>query len=459
MSIFSATANGAKTLKHSGSYLMDLFSKIGSSRQNLEGVKEMFSNAFLSNKELATAILLYSRDVRNGLGERAVFKTILSDLITFDTELATKVITLIPALGRFSDLEVAFGTPLQDHACKVWADELKKENALAFKWLYRECKVMRSFLGFANEASFRKFISKGRKGTIVESKMCDKEWAGIEYGKLPSIAGYRYSKAFKRNDKERYETFMNSKETKVNASVVYPYEIFKLWNKDKSDSAAASKYWNNMPQLKIEKNIIVVADVSGSMSSATATEGTTCMDVSVSLGTYIAQQIQGHFNRKLITFSENPTICTIPKSDDIGKVFSFVERMEWGGTTNIQATYAAILKEAKKFEVPQKDMPEFILILSDMQFNPTGSDRMFDDVKNKFKEAGYKAPVVIFWNLNSGYSGSPVTSTEKNVVLVSGFGVAALKAILACDIEKITPDGVMMEAIAPYVEMLNKIEI
>jgi hypothetical protein len=84
---------------------------------------------------------------------------------------------------------------------------------------------------------------------------------------------------------------------------------------------------------------------------------------------------------------------------------------------------------------------------------------MFDDVKRRFKEAGYNAPVVIFWNLNSAYGGSPAASTEKNVVLVSGFGVAALKSILACDIEKITPEGVMLEAIAPYVEMLNKIEV
>jgi hypothetical protein len=462
MSIYASTANGAVAMKATGSTLVDLFFNIGAARRNPEGIIKNWEDAYLTDSEKATAILLWARDIRHGgAGERNVFRTIVKHLAEVDEALATRVIALIPKIGRFDDLRVFYGTDLERVACNVWSSHLMGGDAIAFKWADRKDRVLRDYMGFRNEAEFRKFISKGRKGTIVETAMCNQDWSSIEYGKLPSVAGARYAKAFKKNDEARYTKFLTSKDTTVNTKALFPHDVFRAY-KYGGQADAASKYWDNLPKMEVAGNILVMPDVSGSMCCP-ASGKIQCIDIAVSLGAYLAQQCQGNFHNKLVTFSEQPTLVKIPNKKDIKEIFSFIEGMQWGGSTNFEGAFNAILKDAIANKVPQKDMPSHLLVLSDMQFNPGYFDggmygyrkpkTMHKGMKEAFEAAGYTLPKVIYWNLNGAYGNFPTVKTEKDVAMVSGFSPAVLKAVLAA--KEFTPMQVVEEAIAPFLAMLK----
>jgi hypothetical protein len=452
MSIFTSTANGAVAYKTTGNPLTDLFFNIGASRKNPDGVKSNFDSAMAFDMNKAAAMLLYARDIRHGgAGERSVFRTLFAELIKSDVVVAEKVLRLIPDCGRFDDLSVAYGTPLERIAVGLWVDALKAGNALAAKWADRSDKKLQRALGL-NEAALRKFISKIRKDTLVETAMCEQKWSEIAYNKLPSVAGLRYAKAFKKHDEARFTDFMKADDTKVNASVAYPYDVYRTYKAGQTD--AASKYWDNLADLCAEGNILVIPDVSGSMGCE-ASGSVTCMDVSVSLGVYLAQRIKGVFQNKLVTFSENPTIVTLPKTKNLGELFSFVERMDWGGSTNFEAVFKLVLAEAKRAKAKPEDMPKMLLVLSDMQFNPSSrGGTLHDTMRAAYEEAGYAMPAVVYWNLNASHGNVPTMGNKNGVAMVSGFSPKVLESVLAA--KTITPVTIMEEAIAPFVKMLEK---
>jgi hypothetical protein len=97
----TVTTNGMATPVSSNSVLVDLFFAIGSSRG--KDISGLFKKALYENSDLAAKILLWSRDVREGAGERQTFRNLLNVLATENLDLAVKVARKIPELGRWDD--------------------------------------------------------------------------------------------------------------------------------------------------------------------------------------------------------------------------------------------------------------------------------------------------------------------------------------------------------------------
>jgi hypothetical protein len=121
---------------------------------------------------------------------------------------------------------------------------------------------------------------------------------------------------------------------------------------------------------------------------------------------------------------------------------------KWGMNTNLHAAFNKILDVALKGKVPQEEMPKTLLIMSDMQFDACvkQDDSAIEMIRNKYEEAGYQMPNVVFWNLNAR-DNVPVKFNERGVALVSGFSPSILKAVLSGDMENLTPVGVMMKTL------------
>jgi hypothetical protein len=107
-----------------------------------------------------------------------------------------------------------------------------------------------------------------------------------------------------------------------------------------------------------------------------------------------------------------------------------------------------ILSVAVKNSVPESDMPKMLLILSDMQFNQcvTHDDSAMEMIQRKYEAAGYTAPSVVFWNLNSS-GNSPVKSDKSGAALVSGFSPSIMASLLGADPSEFTPEGVCLKTI------------
>ena len=120
---------------------------------------------------------------------------------------------------------------------------------------------------------------------------------------------------------------------------------------------------------------------------------------------------------------------------------------EWGINTNIQAVFDKLLDLAVKNRVDPKDMPTHMIIVSDMQFDRCcNNNNNQKQIMRQFNEAGYIAPILVFWNVND-HGNKPVTEQRENTVLVSGFSPSVMKTLLKADVESITPVAQMMETL------------
>ena len=101
----SMTENGALGFETSGKALLDLNFSVASLRSASEQeIVDKFMKAFCEDKVLAMRWLFFARDVRQGLGERRLFRVVISNLIKSNPEIILPVINLISEFGRYDDL-------------------------------------------------------------------------------------------------------------------------------------------------------------------------------------------------------------------------------------------------------------------------------------------------------------------------------------------------------------------
>ena len=116
---FTRTENGAVAIKSTGDACLDLFGTIGSLRDTDENrVCRLFAEAYKENPLMATKISFYARDIRGGLGERKVFRTIIKYMAEYHPEALRLNLDLVGVFGRYDDLYCLIGTPLEDD---MWA--------------------------------------------------------------------------------------------------------------------------------------------------------------------------------------------------------------------------------------------------------------------------------------------------------------------------------------------------
>ena len=444
------TANAMKAYKNTADAVVDLFYNIGAYRGR--DVTPLFQRAFAYNEDLALRVALWARDARGGAGERENFRNVLRYLETAHPEvlLETRILELVPELGRWDDLLVfRYNDAVKEKAHTIIWNALQAGNGLAAKWMPRKGKVaveLRNAWGLTPKQYRKTLVGLTN---VVETAMCQKEYERIDYSHVPSLAMSRYLKAFSRNDADRFVKYREALvkgEAKVNASAVYPYNVIQSL-REGGDATVCDEQWKAMPDYIDDQNVQPMVDVSGSMCcSAGGNPAITCLDVSTSLGLYCASKNKGAFKDVFLTFSGSPEIQKVKGT--LKQRLNQMDRADWGMNTDIIKAFKHVLKLATDNEVPEKDMPTVMLILSDMQFDRCArfDDSAMESIKRQYAQAGYKAPVVVFWNLNS-YGNAPVSFNEKGVALVSGFSPAIMKAVLAADFDNLSPESIVRDAV------------
>jgi hypothetical protein len=211
------------------------------------------------------------------------------------------------------------------------------------------------------------------------------------------------------------------------------------------------KQWEALPNYVGDANILPLVDVSGSMTCKAgghqSKSDLTCLDVAVSLGLYLADKNKGKFKDTFLTFSTQPELLHL--KGNINQKIDQMVKSNWDMSTNLHAAFKKILDTAVKGGVPQEEMPDMVLILSDMQFDACvkHDDSAIEMIARKYQEAGYEIPKVVFWNLNASYGNSPVKFDTSGTALVSGFSPAIVKPLLSADLDGFTPEAVMLKTI------------
>ena len=83
-----------------------------------------------------------------------------------------------------------------------------------------------------------------------------------------------------------------------------------------------------------------------------------------------------------------------------------------------------------------------------MQFNSSGNSNKssIQTAKKLFKDAGYKIPELIYWNLNAEYGNNPVKYDTSGACLISGYNPVILKFLT---------DGVLESPLETMNKVLN----
>ena len=442
------TENGAAAFAGTESFCLDLFATAGALRSaEDEEIIARFIKAFAEDRDIAMKTLFFARDIRGGLGERRFFKVILEYLASAEPETVVKNIANIAEFGRYDDILVLMGTPCEKAAMEyikamlesdMKALEEGKAVSLLAKWLpsvntsnketVRAGKRIAKFCGMS-EAKYRKTLSALRKQIkIIENNLREKDYT-FEYEKQPSKALFKYRKAFVRNDRDRYGEFVNraiENPSVMNTGTLTPYDIitpvvdyFNRREFSAEERKAMDATWRALEDFTGSDNALVVVDGSGSMYCSARPMPAA---VAQSLGIYFAERNKGKFRNNFITFSANPQLVEIKGKDIVEKVRYCMSFNECSNT-NLEKTFDLILNTAVKNRMKQSDMPSKLYIISDMEFDWCVRDvdkTLFENAKERFEEAGYRLPQVIFWNVCSRNRQQPVTKNEQGVALVSG---------------------------------------
>ena len=442
------TENMAETYTRSGSPLLDFFAQGGAMRKNPDKALDLFKKAFSEDRQGAVRILFYLRDVRGGQGERDLFRNALEWVGTTYPGVFEQIVEHIPEYGRWDDAFFNNEKCFDLISKQIEEDSSSETPSLLAKWLptinasspntRKKARIFAEKLGIP-EVAYRKRIREIRKQIrTVEEKMSARKWGEIDYSSVPSQAARIYKNAFKKHDEERYSEFIDKAkkgEEKIQAGTLYPYQIYKSVENDYSKALEA--LWNQLPDYTQGKNALVVADVSGSMVGDP-------MSVSVSLALYFAERNKGQFKDHFITFSGNPTLQRV-QGETLRDRMNSIERANWSMNTDIQAVFNLILQTATTNGTSQEEMPETIYIISDMEFDYcTKGITNFEMVDEKYREAGYKKPNIVFWNVDARSGKNlPVQKDERGVTLVSGFSPTVFKMA----VENKTPEQVMNDTI------------
>ena len=122
------TENKAVARKTTGNALLDFFASAGAIRnRSEEDIISLFSKAFKKEDLYAVKALFYTRNVRGGLGERKVFRTILKWLAENYPEAVLENMQAIPEFGRWDDLFVLIGTPIEEEMIKFVKRQLRND--------------------------------------------------------------------------------------------------------------------------------------------------------------------------------------------------------------------------------------------------------------------------------------------------------------------------------------------
>ena len=512
LEILKRTWNNAVTNESTLNFNLDMFAYSSRDpKQDYEKNKNRFKNALIENDEIALANLLYTLDIRNGKGERALFKSYFYTLIEMNKDCAIQILPYIPELGRWDYVFEGIGTEIEETIYELvrayFMMDIKNYNenkpvSLLAKWLpsikthnkknYFAVKLAKKLN--LTEKEYRKILSKLRDSlNIVEKHITNKEYEKIEYISVPSKAMVKYKNLFFTKDEVRFKEFIeelkDSKKAKydnlfmndfakmyldnlMKIGINYFYErtikeacrlLFNnfflkdleensqiLLQNFKNEKNLINTMWKKQSKIEFDKNVLVIADTSGSM------EGTP-FETAISLAIYISQNNKSEeWRNKFIIFSSDCIEYSYDKDAEFTDIIDNIPLI--AENTNIDKVFKKILNDSIEKNLPQLDE---VIIISDMEFDMVQDKKdmsNFKHWKSEFAKYNYELPKIIFWNVARNVESFPVTKLDYGTCLVSGYSKNILKSII--DIENFDPIDIMLKTLEKknYFKMVKEIK-
>lgn len=494
----SYTANDGTSYRTSGSPLVDLNFSVPALRQTAVDFygKSKHNSYFYSTDRTMDAVealrlfitsyeedplytmkwLMYARHIKLGLGERDVFRMMLTKIGDLHPEMALQFIigTELWNYGRWDDvLRIFFDTTstiLHDGLGEVISNQFRRDIigcslgdsiSLLAKWMpsnntsskekRSEAVILQSLLHL-RAREYRKTLSNLREHlAVVDRKASLNQWNDINYNHVPSKANLKYRNTFLKHDEERRKAYLTSLQkgddvVKINANSMFLYDIVQAYVEKsgywgeilKSHDETLEQLWNAQEAPKGYEDILIIRDGSASMcQQLTGNSSVTALSVVDSIALYCAQHNKNEsFKNRFITFSNRPQMVDISMCQTLRDKLRRLHRFDDYSNTDIEATFDLILDTAVKNHLPQDELPSSCLIISDMQFdqatNHDDNTTVIESCRQKFVALGYIMPRLIFWNVSVyAHNTIPLQVHPSGIILVSGFSKSMVDMVVS----------------------------
>jgi hypothetical protein len=485
----SLTTNGATSFQTSNNNIVDFFTMFLRGVEN-EVIDKYMTLCWQQDPYKTVAVIFNARDRENGKKEKNVSNRAMIWLRKHKFATYQKnILKYISKYGRWKDvLYIASKIPEAQHSyeIKLVAYQLQKDKnqyeqnksvSLCAKWASSENDKFDLHHQFAHKIAQELFPDQENKMqlyrreylvplrkhiNIVENYMSSNKWTDIAYDKVPAVASKRLRNAFMKHDEKGYTHFLNQVakgEKKMKVTGLLPHELvaFYLQNSDKLDETIELQWKAIVENVKSQgsfKNMLAVVDISGSMYSGAG--NVPPIHASIALGLLISECSEGIFHKKMLPFSMNPSFFDVKGDTLFEQITYLLKKMDAGFNTNFEAVFDLLLNTGKLFHIPPENMPDKLIVFSDMQFDEASgeSDRisestLHDFIMQKYADTPYKPPKLIYWNLNATNDGTfPVKALSNDVAMISGFSEMLLKVFTNND--NLTPEAIVYEILRPY---------
>ena len=366
----------------------------------------------------------------------------------------------------FEVMAQGINDPNHKDLVKKYLPRIRSDRKCTTVWAKRTNALAKEFANFAGWSfkDYREFKSTG-KAHEFQTVICQGLYSNINWNTIPGKALLNLvSGKFldKHNLSDAYIKWLQSQPVaKFNG---YPFELgrkvrtlgfnsnslaTKITIDKQFDGLIATAKKNGGA---IKGNVLCGLDNSSSMTWVTLDNaGTMPLDVCMSLGVYFSELNTGAFHNVVASFDNTSKLMTL--SGTFSEKINYLRKNCRGmGGTNFQSLVDLIVDTRKAHpEMPLEDFPETLLVVSDMQFNPTRSWFDGDEWASKeVEKTNYETAIaklsevfpkefvdnfkIVWWYCsNRPTSDFPSTMENAGTYMMSGYDGAIISFLLGGD--------------------------
>ncbi|MBE6054505.1 MAG: DUF2828 family protein [Clostridium sartagoforme] len=392
-----------------------------------EEIINKFRVILFLNRDESIKFLFYVRNIKEGLGERRIFRVLLKYLAKEYADILEKNLKIIPKYGRWDDLYALFDTPLEEKVINLFKNQIQKDltsksPSTLGKWLKsentssKESKLLgyktRVLLNYSPK-EYRKLLSTlRRKLNIVENNISTKNYEGINYENISRINIKKYRKAFYRNDNSRYSIYFknNSYNKWVLPNKIISYMKSNI-NPDDLNKDLENLLFNII--IKEAKTL----DDSLIINGLKEDEDNEVLSLLLFTIVLYKKINLNTFKNYYLSFKGNPKFNKLTESrvvDNIKKMHNNYINYNIDLNSALDLLFFTLLKKNLTLESEPKSILFIYNAEQEIDFNIT------EGLEEKWIKAGFKLPKIKLWNINKLQNNFSIRY-ENNIVKINGY--------------------------------------
>ena len=505
------TENGAISYNTFGTALLDQFGKAGVYRgRDINDVWSDQNILWSENPEFALKFPFYLRlitrqsnitgqgkteKVQRGVGARdEAFKRLLW-IAKYHPEEFYRNLWLLPVVGSWKDLWVllsfdganeylneqkffeviaeGINDPSHKDLVKKYMPRIRSSKKCTTSWAMKTNALAKHFADVAGWSykDYRTYKTSGEAHTF-QKIICKGLYSNIDWKTIPGKALLNLvSGKFLTNhnlEDTYYDWIKSQPVAKFNG---YAFELGRKLGNTKYEFNKTSRVTRITVDKQfdgiiataskdggtIQGNVLCALDTSGSMGGPALDDaGTTPFHVCISLGIYFSELNQGAFHNTVAMFDDTSTLLKLKGKTFSDKWNEIISQQTAWGSTNFQSVIDLIVNTRRNHpEIALEDFPSTLVVVSDMQFNPSTSyynrvseQTNYETAMSKLRKVFPSEFVdnfkIVWWYCsNRKTSDFPSTMENGGTYMMSGFDGSIISFLLGGDIVVKTPDKKM----------------